>query len=81
MTCREIAEFLMQYTDGELPPGQRAAFKTHLSLCWECREYLQSYELTVRLARLAKSHDDEPVPASVPNELVRAILASRPHNP
>lgn len=81
MTCREIAEFLMQYADGELPWRQRAAFKLHLTVCPACRKYLKSYELTVELARLAKTTDDELVPASVPEELIRAILASRPRNP
>lgn len=81
MTCREIAEFLMQYADGELPWRQRTAFKLHLALCPACREYLKSYELTVKLARLAATPDEEPVPASVPEELVRAILASRLRNP
>ena len=71
----------MQYADGELPSRQRAAFNQHLELCPACREYLSSYELTVKLARLAKTPDDEPVPASVPDALVRAILASRPRDP
>jgi anti-sigma factor RsiW len=81
MTCREIAEFLLQYAAGELPSRQRAVFRRHLALCRACREYLKSYELTVNLARLAATPDDEPVPASIPDELVRAILASHPRNP
>lgn len=81
MTCREIAEFLMQYADGELPSWQRTAFNLHLALCPACREYLKSYELTVRLTRLAATPSDEPAPASLPEELVRAILASRLRNP
>ncbi|MCK6456399.1 MAG: zf-HC2 domain-containing protein [Phycisphaerae bacterium] len=81
MTCREIAQFLMQYTDGELPWRPRAMFNLHLTMCSACRRYLTSYELTVELARLSRTPDDEPVPASAPEELVRAILASRPGNP
>ncbi|MCG3127247.1 MAG: hypothetical protein CHACPFDD_02105 [Phycisphaerae bacterium] len=80
MTCREIAAFLTQYADGELPLWQRAAFNVHLAVCSECREYLKSYDLTVKLARLATTPDDTPVPANIPDELVRAILASRPCN-
>ena len=78
MTCRDIAEFLMQYTDGELPWRQRAVFKLHLAFCAACRTYLRSYQLTVELARLAERPDDAPLPATVPDDLVQAILASRP---
>ena len=27
MTCRELTDFIMAYLDGELPPGERAAFE------------------------------------------------------
>lgn len=81
MTCREIAEFLMQYRDGELPWAQRAAFKLHLAFCRSCRAYLKTYDLTIQLARLSATPDEEAVPSDVPEELVKAIIASRPCNP
>ncbi|MCC6361642.1 MAG: zf-HC2 domain-containing protein, partial [Phycisphaerales bacterium] len=30
MTCKELAEFLMDYLDGELPAETRAVFDRHL---------------------------------------------------
>ena len=80
MTCREIAEFLMQYIDGELPRHQRTTFEMHLADCPTCRVYLKSYELTVRLARSAESPAGDSKIESVPDELVRMILESRSGN-
>jgi anti-sigma factor RsiW len=74
MNCREMAEFLMDYTAGELPADVRARFDEHLRRCPECVCYLKSYEFTVRACHQAGSPRDIP---PLPEELVRAILASR----
>lgn len=78
MTCRELIEFLMDYTDGKLPPEARAEFEHHLSLCASCVAYLDTYRTTVGLARQSLGCDaDQPVPPSVPKGLVNAILEAR----
>ena len=77
MTCRELADFIADYLTGDLQPEIRAAFAHHLSLCPNCRRYLASYEATVTLGRTAFDVDDAPIPADVPDELVRAILDAR----
>lgn len=77
MTCREVIEFLMDYTSGELPHEVRAEFERHLELCPPCVAYLHTYEQTRELARHACISQDKPVDADVPEELVRAILAAR----
>jgi anti-sigma factor RsiW len=73
LTCRDLAEFADDYQRGELAPEVRAAVDTHLAECPDCVTYLRTYADTIRLARAA----DEPVPATVPEPLVRAILAAR----
>lgn len=75
-TCREVLDFLAAYLGGELAPDVEAAFERHLRACPPCCDYLAGYRETVRLARDAWA-EDEPVPDDVPEELVRAILASR----
>src|SRR5262249_41125626 len=75
LTCRELADFLGDYFAGELGRAERATFERHLTDCRDCTAYLRSYEATIQLARAA--HTDEPVPASVPDGLVRAILRAR----
>ena len=77
MTCRELADFLLAYLDGELDTGERRSLDRHLLWCRPCRAYLQSYRTTVQLARsLGKPAPDE-LPEPIPEELVEAVLASR----
>ena len=78
MTCREFADFIMDYLSGELSSESRAEFEYHLSLCSNCRLYLTSYEETVKLGKRAFDDEDATVPAQVPAELVKAILAAHP---
>jgi anti-sigma factor RsiW len=74
MTCREFADFIMDYMTGELPNDERALFERHLQRCPHCPEYLKQYEDSVRAGRRAFDALDEDVPVSVPDELVQAIL-------
>jgi len=73
MDCRDLAEFLLGYLDGELTEAQRAEFEAHLEICPSCIDYIESYERTIRLGRECER---EP-PAPMPEDLVRAILAAR----
>ena len=76
-TCREVIEFLAAYVDGELSEDVRFRFDAHVAACPACSAYLESYEATVKLAKAALSGSDDPVPAEVPEDLVKAILAAR----
>jgi anti-sigma factor RsiW len=76
ITCREVNEFLDQYVGGELPPERRAVFERHLAICSDCLNYLESYKLALRAAQASFSARALQLPASMPEELVRAILAS-----
>ena len=51
-TCREFADFMMDYLSDELSTESRAAFECHLSLSTNCRHYLASYRETVDAAAL-----------------------------
>ena len=73
MTCKEIADFLMDYLDGELALAKRVIFEEHLGECPACVAYLQSYAMTVKLTHVEReTKPDEP-----PEDLIRAILAAR----
>jgi anti-sigma factor RsiW len=79
VTCREVADFLMDYTNGELPRSERATFERHLRVCPNCREYLALYVATIELSRRACADEQRSAAtAGVPEELVAAILAARP---
>ncbi|MGH9314212.1 MAG: anti-sigma factor family protein [Vicinamibacterales bacterium] len=78
LTCREIADFLMDYVSGLLPADRLAEFESHLAICPACVDYLRSYKATIRMSREAfDSSAANEVSPDVPEELVRAILAAR----
>jgi anti-sigma factor RsiW len=77
MTCREFADFIMDYLDGELDERLRTDFDQHLAVCANCATYLAQYRETVAAGRLAFDDENAPLPREVPDDLVRAILASR----
>ncbi|MFN0134560.1 MAG: anti-sigma factor family protein [Phycisphaerae bacterium] len=77
MTCREVAQFLMDYLDGELPGDSVAVFERHLTACRECRDYLDSYQRTIGASRAVFAESEAPCEEPLPADLVKAILASR----
>ena len=76
MTCRECADFLSEYLDGELEAEVVRTFEHHLSLCPNCVTYVEQFRLTVRAGQEAFG-DVDVTEVEVPEQLIQAILASR----
>lgn len=82
MTCKELTDFLDDYLDEAMETGVRQTFEHHLSVCADCRRYLESYRKTVSLTRSLRSGvageaSVSPDTAEEAEALVRAVLASR----
>ena len=77
MKCRELAEFLMDYVSGDLPADRREHFEFHLSKCRNCHEYLVQYEMTIKSCKVACGEMSDELPANIPEDLVKAVLAAR----
>jgi anti-sigma factor RsiW len=75
MTCRELAEHLLEYVAGELAADQRAYLEEHLRDCPPCVVYLETYELTIRITR--RLPPCEPLPPDLEQRL-RAALGQPP---
>lgn len=74
-TCQELLDFLSDYLADELPAETRATFDEHLRLCADCRDYLENFRTTVQSAKSACGETNlDPIP----EELVQAIIKSRP---
>lgn len=80
MTCRAVADFLMDYVSGELPTAAKTAFEEHLLGCPNCAEYLTQYRQIIMAGQRAFDRRDEQIVGRIPEELVRAILAARDRN-
>jgi anti-sigma factor RsiW len=77
VTCREFADFMMEYLSDELSAGSRDLFEKHLRICVNCQNYLRSYEESMTLGKRAFEDPAAPLSREVPEELVKAILAAR----
>jgi len=77
VTCREFVTFIADFLSGELPENERQAFERHLLRCGNCARYLEGYRATIALEKRAFDDQDAPVPETVPDELVDAILRTR----
>ena len=81
MTCRELADFLLDYVNEDLPSDVRQSFDRHLTLCSNCVAYVRAYRTTIEMGRRAFADVDAEAGADVPPELVQAILAARKADP
>jgi anti-sigma factor RsiW len=70
ITCKQLAEFLIDFVSGELEPEHQERIERHLQLCPPCVTYLETYKLTIRLTRKLP---DKPLPPELVQQL-RALL-------
>jgi anti-sigma factor (TIGR02949 family) len=67
MTCQELSEIVTDYLEGAMTASDRARFDRHLTLCPECRRYVDQMKQTVTaLGRVP----DEPIPAEIEAKLL-----------
>jgi len=66
MTCKELAELLLEYTQGGLDPDLCEHISRHLSDCQPCMAYIESYRITIQLTRRLP-------PAPMPPELAQRL--------
>ncbi len=75
LTCKEFDEFMTDYLEGDLPVWQKYMCWLHVKMCRECAYFIRQYNRVVALGQSAFDSPDEPVPDSVPEELVKAAIA------
>ena len=79
LTCKEFDDFMIDYLDGELPVWQKYMCWLHVKMCRECAHFVRQYRRTVALEQSAFDFADDPVPDTVPEELINAALTRRKH--
>jgi len=75
MTCRELAELLLEYEEGSLDPQRSAVVQAHLGCCPPCEHYLATYRLTIRLPRRLPP---SPPPARLVQRVEQALQGKAP---
>jgi anti-sigma factor RsiW len=75
ITCRELIDGLDAYVDASMPASQRAEVDRHLAVCPDCVNYLKNYRQAIAMGKAVFKDPKAPVPADVPADLLKAILA------
>lgn len=73
MTCREMAEYLSDYIDGELDASLRRAIDEHGGECPPCRAFVRTLRRTVEAVR---AQPRSPLPARLRDALAGALRSS-----
>ena len=60
-TCQELAEFLTDYLEGQLPPSHRASFDRHIVDCRDCTLYVEQMRETITATGRLRGEDIDPV--------------------
>lgn len=77
ITCKELYEFLDDYTGGTLTNDQRLDFDRHLGACPSCVAYLDGYLRTIALSKQAFDRTEKSAASKAPKQLLEAIRAAR----
>jgi predicted anti-sigma-YlaC factor YlaD len=75
LTCEEVDGFLYDFHEGNLSYVEKFTFKLHLSMCRECRDYLEGYVNAIRISQAGFIKTNQAT--KVPEDLMQAILKSR----
>ncbi len=57
--CKDIADEVNNYIDGDLPLGKRVGLFFHLILCSCCRNYLQQIRSTISVITVSKPKEND----------------------
>ncbi len=70
MDCREMAQYLSEYLDGELDESLRRVIEQHGGECPPCRAFVRTLERTVEIVR---EQPREPLPDGLKKALAEAL--------
>ena len=77
LTCKQFDNFMLDFLEQDLPLKQKLGCWMHLKMCRDCSKYIRQYQKTIALGKQAFEEPNDPVPESVPEDLIRAALAHR----
>lgn len=70
MTCKTVAEYLIEYLDGNLSAELLTSLEAHCSQCTCCVALIKTYQSTIQLCRTALR---QPVPEEMSERIVSCL--------
>jgi anti-sigma factor RsiW len=70
VTCREVAELLIDFVEGDLPEPRMITLQQHICACPPCLFYLETYQTTIEATHALPA---EPLPPEF-EERLRKVL-------
>ncbi len=74
LSCLKLETFIDDYLDNKLPSAKREVFEAHIDYCPGCYSFLANYRSAVHLGKAAYADEEEATCATMPDNLVEAIL-------
>ncbi|HEX3148423.1 MAG TPA: zf-HC2 domain-containing protein [Gemmataceae bacterium] len=70
LTCRKVAEILIDFVEGSLSEDQHTLLQRHLCGCVPCAIYIHTYRDTIKVTH---SLPDEPLPTEFAGRLKKML--------
>jgi hypothetical protein len=70
MTCRELAELLIDFLNGDLTQEHFDEVQHHLRCCPPCVTFIETYRITIKICRQLPS---KPLPTELEKRLRQAL--------
>jgi predicted anti-sigma-YlaC factor YlaD len=74
LSCREMAEFISDYIDGDLREDLRSLIESHRGDCPPCEAFIRTLARTVDVVR---AQPREPLPPALKRALVQSLREAR----
>ncbi len=70
VTCREVAELLIDFVGGDLSELHMLTLHQHIGDCPPCHSYLETYKTSIQMMRALPA---EPLPIELDNRLRKSL--------
>lgn len=77
MTCAQFEQFVLDYTEDELPTSQRSRFEYHMRICPMCNSAFATYLRTIEITGQVLKDQSPTAMVEAPQDLVNAMLSAR----
>lgn len=79
LTCQQVADVILNYVKGELPPRTALALKAHLRGCPDCVAFLATYRKTIQATNFLRYKTIPPAMRTRVKDFLRERITGASH--